>query len=204
MMKLFMRAAMSVAVIIVGATGADAVAIKRSVSIEGTLSGFTAYGPQGQEFADLFGYSRGDTAEFSFLIEFDPVHWNRDNYGSSTLTVDGLTSNSIGGASFFYDEASIYSHVYVVPNSYQLTFFAFTDNIFNGPVTSASIGYSSMDMTSGAFSGFSFNELKNVSYRFVMDPVPEPGTWMTMLAGFGATGAAMRRKRRLSTTIAQA
>jgi len=38
-----------------------------------------------------------------------------------------------------------------------------------------------------------------ITYTLFPDPgdVPEPGAWALMLAGFGATGAALRRRRRM-------
>ena len=37
--------------------------------------------------------------------------------------------------------------------------------------------------------------------RFTLSPAPEPATWAMMLAGFGAIGAAMRRRQRMSVRV---
>lgn len=36
----------------------------------------------------------------------------------------------------------------------------------------------------------------------VLGGIPEPGTWLFMLVGFGAVGSAMRRQRRVATAVA--
>lgn len=49
-----------------------------------------------------------------------------------------------------------------------------------------------------------FSPFFNITYHFISDAsgVPEPGTWATMICGFGAMGIAMRRRRRKTLAIA--
>jgi len=66
---------------------------------------------------------------------------------------------------------------------------------FYGPTS----GYSSQDLSSAASTYVADNasgaEFTNYAFRLDNAPaVPEPGTWMMMLVGFGALGAAMRRR----------
>ncbi len=48
-----------------------------------------------------------------------------------------------------------------------------------------------------------FRDIKQVSFDAVFaTPVPEPGTWAMMIAGFGFVGGAMRRRRRRERAFA--
>lgn len=53
-------------------------------------------------------------------------------------------------------------------------------------------------------SGFFYTGLDDVSVEFVSGPsgVPEPANWALMIAGFGLTGAAIRRRANVSVTYA--
>ncbi|MEY2883272.1 MAG: motif, partial [Pseudomonadota bacterium] len=39
-------------------------------------------------------------------------------------------------------------------------------------------------------------ELRVTRVRYLVGQVPEPATWAMLLIGFGATGAALRRRRK--------
>ena len=52
--------------------------------------------------------------------------------------------------------------------------------------------------------GTTFKEVKQISIDQLDQAVPEPGTWALMLAGFGATGFALRRSRRRKVLLTQA
>jgi hypothetical protein len=47
-------------------------------------------------------------------------------------------------------------------------------------------------------------QLKSLSYEVndAVNSVPEPAVWMEMIAGFGAIGAAIRRRRRVPLSFA--
>ena len=49
-----------------------------------------------------------------------------------------------------------------------------------------------LNSTFGEFSGF---VPVGIHSAFIAGAVPEPGSWALMIAGFGLTGAAMRRQR---------
>ena len=111
-------------------------------------------------------------------------------------------------------------------------FFNYAPNTGNAPTISAlnSLGnvFASYDLaalapisTPGGFNEFAFRGIASDSanifgLRFggsyilatgtangeVVSGVPEPGTWTMMLAGFGAIGFALRRRKRLATRLA--
>lgn len=111
-------------------------------------------------------------------------------------------------------------------------FFNYAPNTGNAPTISAldSLGavFASYDLatlapisTPGGFNDFAFRGISSTSanifgLRFggsyilasgaangqVVSGVPEPGTWTMMLAGFGAIGFALRRRKRLATRLA--
>lgn len=67
---------------------------------------------------------------------------------------------------------------------------------FYGPTS----GYASQDPNAAASAYVADNargvQFRNYAFRIDNVPaVPEPGTWMMMLVGFGALGASMRRRR---------
>jgi hypothetical protein len=37
--------------------------------------------------------------------------------------------------------------------------------------------------------------LAGITFTRIQDPIPEPGTWVMMLLGFGAVGFAFRRRK---------
>lgn len=49
---------------------------------------------------------------------------------------------------------------------------------------------------SNPFEGHSGNAGGTLTIMYFIDDIPEPGTWAMLIAGFGLTGAAMRRRRR--------
>lgn len=52
----------------------------------------------------------------------------------------------------------------------------------------------------GRYDAFKFSTM-TVNTRNVMTGVPEPGTWATMLTGFGIVGFALRRRKRRETAL---
>lgn len=67
-------------------------------------------------------------------------------------------------------------------------------------VTTSGNGTSrAQESINGTFDNWSSNNLEHAFYLTgdrIVAPVPEPGTWAMMLLGFGAIGAAFRRRRR--------
>ena len=66
-------------------------------------------------------------------------------------------------------------------------------DLFTGPLTSPVFNLGTFNLTS-IFAGAS---TLRISRAATPGAVPEPATWMMMLAGFALTGAAMRRRRPL-------
>jgi hypothetical protein len=69
------------------------------------------------------------------------------------------------------------------------------DTVFASPVPFSTIG-----LASRCFEGVAFGDenCNTVTYRLTYDytpAVPEPGTWLMMLLGFGAIGYSMRRRK---------
>lgn len=69
-------------------------------------------------------------------------------------------------------------------------------DLFTGPLTSPVFNLGTFNLTS-IVSGAS---TLRISQAATPGAVPEPATWMMMLAGFALTGAAMRRRRPLLAT----
>jgi len=69
---------------------------------------------------------------------------------------------------------------------------------------SAAVGHVTLDnffVRYQAISGVSgvANGSSGIGVAVLLEPIPEPGTWVLLIAGFGLVGAAMRRRRAYST-----
>lgn len=116
----------------------------------------------------------------------------------------------------------------VAGNTYTLSFW-YSHNLFSGPLT-ASASYSVADLTgtvthstgssanldwrlfTGTFTGTGSDTLSFVNLtggpnegifldNITIAAVPEPGTWLMMLVGFGFIGAQMRRGSRATASL---
>jgi hypothetical protein len=55
--------------------------------------------------------------------------------------------------------------------------------------------------STASFSAYGLNELRVYEYE-ATGAIPEPSTWAMMILGFGAAGAAIRSRRRVSAAAA--
>ncbi len=90
-----------------------------------------------------------------------------------------------------------------------LGFFPVPSGTLYAPGQSASFGSNVYDLIAGDSFGWRidnqgnyFNDSVGVNLRAVFTAVPEPASWALMIAGFGAVGAAARRRRTVTFAIA--
>jgi hypothetical protein len=84
------------------------------------------------------------------------------------------------------------------PGNYTVSVAAFS-NFALGP--NLSNGFQGTGSFNGRTNAWAFDIL-NVNSAAQVGAVPEPGTWALMLIGFGAVGASLRRRRRVSAVPA--
>ena len=98
------------------------------------------------------------------------------------VSVDGFAWTSVGAVSGSTRGVDI--DAFGFNTASQLLFVRLTDNgVLGGQ--------------SGATVGADIDAVGAISTRAVVTGVPEPATWLTLLAGFGLTGIALRRRARL-------
>ena len=81
------------------------------------------------------------------------------------------------------------------PGDYTVSVMAYS-NFANGP--NLSNGFQNTGSFGGRSQSWAFDVL-GVDTATQVGAVPEPGTWAMMLMGFGATGFAMRRRKKVLT-----
>jgi len=121
-----------------------------------------------------------------FLSNHDGFNWIEVSFGGVTAdTVDFIVTLAGGGTESFI--GTILDHTANGENKFAFTTDSAITNLF-----------------------YSFNDGTATNIRQVRiiptegpNSVPEPATWAMMLAGFGATGFAMRRTRRKNAMLAQ-
>lgn len=147
-----------------------------------------------------------DTFSGSFTLTYDDeVQVFSQNEGRGLL-VDSFTSNlpfAVGPVYFLYSPSlnalTLGANGYAGSQSHQTN--DFTLHLFvdaSGVVTSNFAPFAQVSREGV----FGIRKASNFSVTAVTGAVPEPGTWAMMLLGFGAIGASMRRRRRVSA-IAQ-
>ena len=63
-------------------------------------------------------------------------------------------------------------------------------------------GFNSIDYDDGSITASHFSDITSLTFSTsLLSTAPEPASWALMLAGFGLTGAAMRRARRVGHAI---
>lgn len=134
---------------------------------------------------------------YSFSLGQDPVNfdWSIDNESASTISARIYVRNLMTGQSYFYDPLGIPNDNAVsgdtAQNSFRIGGFGSppligwdpnVDNTYRVDLVVDGFGGGRKQVTGfaqmGAGAGF----------------VPEPGTWALFILGFGAIGAAMRRR----------
>jgi hypothetical protein len=98
------------------------------------------------------------------------------------------------------------------PSTVSVRAFAANGSLTGSTTINTLSGYNIYALSGlGNFAGLTFYNItddagvrfQNMSYNSVaVGAIPEPATWMMMLAGFGAVGFAARRRQRVSVTYA--
>jgi hypothetical protein len=116
----------------------------------------------------------------------DRIGQNDDGVGVAVDAVSGRAFDTL--ISGFLNPGTYRVSVMVFPN------FA-PDNLFTGVF----VGASTFDDVSGAPNNPRTNQwafdILNVNSAILTPAIPEPQSWAMLIAGFGLTGAAMRRRR---------
>jgi hypothetical protein len=141
--------------------------------------------------------------------ELDATGQNNASVIHLVLTVDGVTdaiTNGVGdidgysvsglssaGSGYYLSEANFLSGGALGPSWIKASFNATSPA---NTVVGLSSPFSSVSLcTGGTCSSLSLTGLLTaVTLQQVASPVPEPATWITMIVGFGAIGAMMRRR----------
>lgn len=139
-------------------------------------------------------------------------HLRGDYFGSASY------QNDFFQADFNRSEDSVYHHAYGQDRGSQVYSYIhdYTAQMLSSPDLGAQVAYS-MQPGGEGYGGFRTTRLEGGNYlstdlalqplSFSSGPmagtpaVPEPATWLMLLAGFGALGAMMRRARRVRAAI---
>ncbi len=162
--------------------------------------------------AGVYGYTANATPAGTFFGAGTTANpWLSTNTATDTIVFNTFTggSNGVGGNFFGSDVNGAFSagNITLVATdssgSVTQTIIGATTGSFLGFVSTTAI--TSLTVTSvQPQAGFLWPTVDNLVFakRAVISAIPETGTWMMMLAGFGLVGGAMRR--RASARIAQA
>ena len=153
-----------------------------------------------------------ETGDFTGWAPFGDTSFSSVEFGDfNHLPTDGDwqavfgPTGAIGGISQTFANAGTYNVSFDLAN----TSGTFSSVDFGGINLLSNVGNSAyqsylFNVTVGANSTLSFSflnvpdyySLDNVVVELASGAVPEPDTWAMLIAGFGLTGAAMRRRRR--------
>jgi hypothetical protein len=159
----------------------------------------TAFGPLGV-YASTLSMTASSSAQITNLgLQYEQIGWNgtmQFGNGDNYLTVD------FTDATFSFDgtggSASLISTDPASPISY-------TSNVLGLPAfnfKNFSLAFSGLNPPfSVAANGYGSDFDANVAGSFAGSAVPEPAAWAMLIAGFGLTGAAMRRRQARMTTV---
>lgn len=164
---------------------------KRVLFLSGiALSGIFASVPASAQ-ALTFNLTGSRTATFT-LPSSTP-----DSFNTSALIGDQIFFNNVAGTfggSAGFGNISFGTNL-ISPFQIQSANLPFTQfggqSVFTGPASNPTFALGTFNF-GGIVSG---NSMLTISRAAVAAAVPEPGTWMMMLLGFGAIGVASRRRR---------
>jgi hypothetical protein len=112
------------------------------------------------------------------------------NFGTNTLSLSALSAGSLSGTILnFTDTTNPFATFSLTSNNGWNGFNVANSSLTNGVL---SIDLRGTDFSQGANLNFALTSVRGA--------VPEPATWAMMLIGFGAVGAAVRR-RNVKTTV---
>ena len=214
MRKLALLAAASIAAF--AATPVSAQVATYSLSVDGSSSGLGA-GPYGTVTVTQNG--DGTLTFLETLFAGYRIHGGNDNHDAAAFTIIGdpsLTITNLTSGFITENVGSGTSDSEPPFGNFQTSIICDTacGNGFNGgfagplsftvgassPLTLASLGFNVYNGQNIYFTSdlvIANGSTGNVGATLVTTPsVPEPATWAMMLMGFGATGVAMRRRRR--------
>lgn len=132
--------------------------------------------------------ARGGFDPILALFDGSGLLIGQNDDGSGNVPADPNTGNA-------YD---VFLQALLGPGNYTVSVAAYS-NFANGP--NLSNGFRGTGSFEGRSNQWAFDIL-NVNSATQVGAVPEPGTWGLMLIGFGAIGATLRRRRRVSAVPA--
>lgn len=140
----------------------------------------------------MFDLSGSKSATFSIDTAVPPAFMNSSFIGNqiSYSNVAGTFGGIVGSAPSVGFGTGLVAGFQITGTSLGFAQFASAD-LFSGPLTSPVFNLGTFNLSS-IVSGAS---TLRISQAPTTGAVPEPATWMMMLAGFALTGAAMRRRR---------
>ena len=137
------------------------------------------------------GDSYRDGGDYGLInINFDAA------FGASltSFSMDVATTLPNGAALVFFDMAGAQIGSFLMPGS-ALSVYS-TPTVFNNVSVTSTNGIGGF-----RFTGFAQGNTIVDNLVAVTAPVPEPATWAMMMIGFGAMGATLRRRNKLSATV---
>ena len=167
----------------------------------GTLVNFTgstvgggniirANGGQARIEGNLDALLNGVSFQLDGLKTFDELEFNLFKANS-----EGKGQSTIFPTAYFtlFDDLGVqYDFTSVINNGEN--FFGFVGTLGNT--------ISRVEVSIAGFDGAGFVDMRQVRLEEATAAIPEPATWAMMLAGFGAMGVAMRRRRNVTISFA--
>jgi hypothetical protein len=136
-----------------------------------------------------FVSSDNQVEDFSFTLDENPTPDIVFSQDFRINNVDVLTPTGIVTTNIGFFETGIGGGLEAVPLASIPTLVLFGPQVFQGTINNPTFAPGSFEF---------FNQTTSLgvlTLSRVNSAVPEPGTWMLMILGFGAIGAMMRRKQ---------
>lgn len=154
-------------------------------------------GPGAIVMKNAFAFNTGDLVKLSFVLGGSQRVQGSDNFFTRLIFNGGLFSQGISfgqgtgvlanltGANGFFAPTATFNRTVLSTDPFGMSSFSFVAT--NAGSIRLGFGSNSQDNVGPL--------LDNVTLDITSGAVPEPATWLMMIAGFGFIGAAMRRKR---------